>query len=90
DNGNAESPERMERREQRDNNAAVQPSDRRGNQETEAAPPAGRSGHQQSPGFADMTVSQQAKRYVHIASLLLIFGSYLYLRQRKARRKKRE
>ena len=45
-----------------------------------------RGGRQQSTGFADITVSPQAKRYVHIASLLLIFGSYLYLRLRKAKR----
>jgi DMSO/TMAO reductase YedYZ heme-binding membrane subunit len=46
---------------------------------------AGRGGHQQSLGFADITVGSQTKRYVHIASLFLIFGSYLYLRVRKAR-----
>jgi DMSO/TMAO reductase YedYZ heme-binding membrane subunit len=54
----------------------------------ESARPAERGGHQQSPGFADITVSSQTKRYIHIASLLLIFGSYLYLRLRKARLKK--
>jgi DMSO/TMAO reductase YedYZ heme-binding membrane subunit len=48
---------------------------------------AGRGGHQQSMGFADIQVGSQTKRYVHIASLLLIFGSYLYLRLRKARLK---
>ncbi|MDR1611121.1 MAG: ferric reductase-like transmembrane domain-containing protein [Candidatus Symbiothrix sp.] len=60
--------------------------DRRGNRETEAARPAERSGHQQSQGFADITVGSQTKRYVHIASLLLIFGSYLYLRLEKAKK----
>jgi DMSO/TMAO reductase YedYZ heme-binding membrane subunit len=53
---------------------------------TEVARPA--SGRQQSQGFADITVSAQAKRHIHIASLLLIFGSYLYLRMRKAKLKK--
>ncbi|MDR2650758.1 MAG: ferric reductase-like transmembrane domain-containing protein [Prevotellaceae bacterium] len=57
---------------------------------TEAVrPTAERGGHQQSQGFADITVSPQAKRYMHIASLLLIFGSYLYFRLRKARLKNR-
>ena len=50
----------------------------------ETARPA-RSGRQQTTGFADITVSSQARRYIHIASLLLIFGSYLYLRLRKAK-----
>jgi DMSO/TMAO reductase YedYZ heme-binding membrane subunit len=44
-----------------------------------------KGGHQQSQGFADIKFSSQTKRYIHIASLLLIFGSYLYLRMRKAR-----
>jgi DMSO/TMAO reductase YedYZ heme-binding membrane subunit len=50
-----------------------------------AVSPAGRSGHRQSQGFADINVGPQAKRHIHIASLLLIFGSYLYLRLRKAK-----
>ncbi|MDR1652135.1 MAG: hypothetical protein LBS01_00515 [Prevotellaceae bacterium] len=37
-----------------------------------------------SAGFDDIKVSPQAKQYVHITSLLLIFGSYLYLRLKKA------
>jgi DMSO/TMAO reductase YedYZ heme-binding membrane subunit len=41
-----------------------------------------RVGHVQSLGFTDMNVS----RYIHIISLLLIFGSYLYLRLQKAKR----
>ncbi|MDR1023018.1 MAG: hypothetical protein LBL94_07105 [Prevotellaceae bacterium] len=56
-----------------------------GNDNMAEARPAGRGGHQQSQGFADITVSSQAKRYIHVASLLLIFGSYLYLRTRKAK-----
>jgi DMSO/TMAO reductase YedYZ heme-binding membrane subunit len=45
----------------------------------------GRGGHQPSIGFADIKVDPQTRRYIHIASLLLIFGSYLYLRLRKAK-----
>jgi DMSO/TMAO reductase YedYZ heme-binding membrane subunit len=74
----------------RGNRNEVQPatgSNNDGNR-AESARPAGRGGHQQSPGFSDITVSSQTKRYIHIASLLLIFGSYLYLRMRKARLKK--
>ncbi len=37
-------------------------------------------------GFADIKVSNEAKRYINIFSLLLIYGSYLYLRLRKARK----
>ena len=52
---------------------------------TEAAHSA-RGERQQSQGFADIKVGSQTKRYIHIASLLLIFGSYLYLRLGKAKR----
>jgi DMSO/TMAO reductase YedYZ heme-binding membrane subunit len=53
----------------------------RGSNRTEAV----RGGHRQSSSFADINVGAQAKRYVHITSLVLIFGSYLYLRTRKAK-----
>jgi DMSO/TMAO reductase YedYZ heme-binding membrane subunit len=69
------------------NRNAVQPAVDNGNR-TEAARPAG-GGRQPSPGFADIQVGAQTRRNIHIASLLLIFGSYLYLRLRKARLKKR-
>lgn len=46
----------------------------------------GRGGRAQSIGFSDIQVSPQARRYIHICSLILIFGSYLYLRLRKARK----
>jgi DMSO/TMAO reductase YedYZ heme-binding membrane subunit len=78
-----DSTELQQRAERGSDNNAVQTADRRGNREPEAAG----SGHQQSQGFADITVSPQAKRYIHIASLLLIFGSYLYLRLKKAKLK---
>ncbi|MDR0714758.1 MAG: ferric reductase-like transmembrane domain-containing protein [Bacteroidales bacterium] len=77
-------PELQQRAERGDNNA-VQTADRRGNRETEAATPAAGYGRQQSAVVADI-VSPQAKRYIHIVSLILIFGSYLYLRLRKAKR----
>jgi DMSO/TMAO reductase YedYZ heme-binding membrane subunit len=58
----------------------------RGNQgEVSASPARSGGGRGQSPGFADIKVSQQVKQYIHIVSLILIFGSYLYLRLRKAR-----
>ncbi len=37
-------------------------------------------------GFADIKVSAQTKRYISIASLILIYGSYLILRIRKAKK----
>lgn len=40
----------------------------------------------QSKGFSDINVTQQAKQYIHIASLILIFGSYLFLRIKKAQK----
>lgn len=42
-------------------------------------------GHGRSFGFADINVSRDVKRSIHIISLILIFGSYLYLRLRKAK-----
>jgi DMSO/TMAO reductase YedYZ heme-binding membrane subunit len=49
------------------------------------APREGGGHHAQSPGLSDIRVSPAAKRSLHIASLLLLFGSYLYLRLRKAK-----
>jgi hypothetical protein len=60
----------------------VQPAG--GGNRVEAARPAG-GGRPQSQGFADIKVDLQTRRYIHIASLLLVFGSYLYLRLRKAK-----
>ncbi|MEA5130214.1 MAG: ferric reductase-like transmembrane domain-containing protein [Proteiniphilum sp.] len=45
-----------------------------------------RGGHARSIGFADINVSRETKRYIHITSLILIFGSYLYIRLRKAKK----
>lgn len=44
------------------------------------------SGRDQGFGFSDIKISSQAKRYIHIISVVLIFGSYLFLRLRKARK----
>jgi DMSO/TMAO reductase YedYZ heme-binding membrane subunit len=60
--------------------------DRSGNAPRAGAIQPARGGHQQEQGFAGITVDARARRYVHLASLLLVFGSYLYLRTRKARR----
>lgn len=46
----------------------------------------GGGGRTPSKGFGDIEVSAQAKRNIHIISLLLIFGSYLFLRLRKAKK----
>jgi DMSO/TMAO reductase YedYZ heme-binding membrane subunit len=83
---NSESQGRAERG-GRGNGKMAQPAVGAGSRAGEARP-AGRGGHPQSLGFADITVGPQTKRYVHMASLLLIFGSYLYLRMRKARLRK--
>ena len=37
--------------------------------------------------IADIEVSRKAKQYIHITSLVLIYGSYLYLRVRKAKKR---
>ncbi|MDR2118084.1 MAG: ferric reductase-like transmembrane domain-containing protein [Tannerellaceae bacterium] len=52
-----------------------------GKRHPEAPRPQAGGGHPQSKGFADIPVGPQTKRYVHIASLLLIFGSYVYLKR---------
>lgn len=90
---NRENPElqqRTERGGRGGKNIAVQPAsgnaDHAGrSNRTEAARPAERNESRQSFGFADINVSRQSKQYIHITFLLLIFGSYLYLRLRKAR-----
>lgn len=43
-----------------------------------------------SKGFADIQVSSRTKQFIHLFSLLLIYGSYLYLRLRKAKRDKQK
>ena len=41
-----------------------------------------------SKGISDINVSRQARQYIHISSLLLIYGSYLFFRLRKAKKNK--
>jgi DMSO/TMAO reductase YedYZ heme-binding membrane subunit len=43
-------------------------------------------GRMPAKGFSDIKVSAPVRGYIHIISLILIFGSYLYLRLRKAKR----
>lgn len=45
---------------------------------------------QQIKTFTDIKLSGNMKRYIHIASLVLIYGSYLYLKLRKANKKKKK
>jgi DMSO/TMAO reductase YedYZ heme-binding membrane subunit len=74
----------LQQRAERGDGNAVRPAD--SSNSNDAARSAGRSARQPSSAFANINVSPQAKRHVHIVSLLLIFGSYLYLRTRKAKR----
>lgn len=60
----------------------------RGDGQTQAAPQA--SGRNQTKGLSDLAVGNEAKRWIHLVSLLLIYGSYLFLRLRKARNNKRK
>lgn len=57
-------------------------------QKEQAAKPA-TSGHSSYKSLADVKVSSQARQYIHIFSLLLIYGSYLFFRIRKARLSKK-
>lgn len=46
--------------------------------------------HAPPKGFTDFKVSDQGKRYMHIGTLVLIYGSYLYFRLRKAKRSRKK
>ena len=63
---------------------AAQPAGR-GQGTQQAAPASG--GRAQTKSLADLSVSAPARRWIHVVSLLLIYGSYLVLRVRKARKK---
>ena len=77
---------------------AAQSGDAAQARQTEGARPERQAGQQQtrqsrgpagrapSKGISDIKVSQQTKQYIHILSLFLIYGSYLYLRLRKAKK----
>ena len=45
-----------------------------------------KDGRGQSAGAADIKINPRTKQYIHIISLVLIFGSYLYLRLRKRKK----
>ncbi|MDR1161024.1 MAG: ferric reductase-like transmembrane domain-containing protein, partial [Tannerellaceae bacterium] len=62
---------------------AAKPDMNRQNAQT-ARPATG--GRVPTKGFSDIKVSAPAKGYIHIISLILVFGSYLYLRLRKAKK----
>jgi DMSO/TMAO reductase YedYZ heme-binding membrane subunit len=85
ENNNRENPELRGNAERggRGNENAVQPPATNDNRASETTRPTARGGRPQSLGFADINVNALTKRYIHIASLLLIFGSYLFLRVRK-------
>ena len=70
---------------ERNNGQNVQGAAGQGNsQQAVVVPP--RGGRAPSVGIPDIKVSQQTRQKIHIGSLILIFGSYLYLRLRKAKR----
>jgi DMSO/TMAO reductase YedYZ heme-binding membrane subunit len=62
---------------------AARPMENRA-QNTQSAPPR----RAMPKSFSDFQVSRQTRQYIHLASLVLIYGSYLYLRVRKARKAK--
>lgn len=64
----------------------MQAGDKQAGKAKEKEQAANKNRRMPSKGFADIEVSAQTKRCIHIASLLLIFGSYLYLRVRKAKK----
>lgn len=53
-------------------------------------PDSGKVQQTQISKFTDIKVSHNVKRYIHIATLLIIFGSYLVLRLKKAKRDKKK
>lgn len=66
------------------NSEAKRPTENSKPNEQVAKPATG--GRMPTKGFADIEVSAVAKRYIHLFSLLLIYGSYLYFRLRKAKK----
>ena len=75
-------PERGERP------AGQQPSVQQAGQQTAAASQPVMQRRAPSKGIPDIQVSRETRQYIHLFSLVLIYGSYLFLRVRKARRKK--
>ena len=69
--------------ENRKEHAAVKPETNKQGEQT--VKPAA-SGRTPTKSLADIKVSAQTKRYIHLFSLILIYGSYLFLRLRKAKK----
>lgn len=100
--GDADRPERAEQQAKEDSSRQQQQTAKpeNGNPNAQTVRPEGGNsknsqrvrpaggGRIPTKGFADINVSSQTKRYISIASLLLIYGSYLFLRLRKARKNK--
>jgi Predicted membrane protein len=57
--------------------------------QTSERPTAQQARRAPSKGISDINVSRQARSYIHISSLLLVYGSYLFFRLRKAKRAKK-
>lgn len=73
--------------ERRGERAADAPAANVGERENRSAQPdqpATQRARRGARGFADFKVDSSAKRWIHVAELLLIYGSYLCLRLRKA------
>lgn len=77
--------ERGEGRGQRGSENA-RPANANSNRQTSQAAKPANNGRTPTKGFADFKPSVQTKQYIHLVSLLLIYGSYLYLRLRKMRK----
>lgn len=89
--GNARATERSGNRgnERKDNSAGEQGHGNQ-NRNVQTVPQAqGHGGRMPSKSLADMQVSATAKQWISVCSLLLVYGSYLILRVRKARKKLR-
>ncbi|MDH6313791.1 DMSO/TMAO reductase YedYZ heme-binding membrane subunit [Parabacteroides sp. PFB2-10] len=67
----------------------TRPAQGGGGERTQATPQAqgGHGGRTPSKGLADIKVNNTAKQWISVSSLLLIYGSYLILRVRKAGKK---
>ena len=63
---------------------ASRPTENR-SQNTQATP---QSGRVMPKSFSDFQVPRKNIQYIHLASLVLIYGSYLFLRVRKAKKRK--
>ena len=58
--------------------------------ETQQAAPAASQGRRLAKGFTDFQIPPKARQCIHLISLVLVYGSYLFLRVRKAKKKKQK